>query len=214
VIIQRFVKDDFGKEILIRDDNYQIMMEWEKPYMESIIDEVSPKGDVLEIGFGCGYSATRIQSYSPASHTIIECDPYVIERAKIWAQEYKNITIIENTWQKSLHTTGKFDFIFFDDYPIEALERTQENVFRNSIQDGRLYMFIDICIDLHMNDDAVLSSYMSTPTSLFEVPRWRGSVINNPRIEYTEKIIDIAVPENCNYFSGNKAVIPIIRKKS
>ena len=29
--------------------------------------------DVLEIGFGCGYSASRIQSFKPRSHTIIEC---------------------------------------------------------------------------------------------------------------------------------------------
>lgn len=33
----------------------------------------SEECDVLEIGFGCGYSASRIQRFQPRSHTIIEC---------------------------------------------------------------------------------------------------------------------------------------------
>ena len=58
---QEFNVDENGKEILLRDGEHQVMMEWEKPYMEAIIDTIKPTGDVLEIGFGCGYSATRIQ---------------------------------------------------------------------------------------------------------------------------------------------------------
>ena len=61
-----YYEDEFGNEILMEYDgswNYQVMMEWEKPYMEACIDELHPKGDVLEIGFGMGYSATQIQKY-------------------------------------------------------------------------------------------------------------------------------------------------------
>ena len=214
MISQSLTIDDFGKELLLKGDSHQVMMEWEKPYMEAIIDEIRPSGDALEIGFGCGYSATRIQKYSPRSHTIIECDPDVAARAKIWAKNYKDITIIENRWQNSLHTVGLYDFIFFDDYPTEILERSHENFLRNLAQDGRFYMFIDICLDMHMNSNAILSAYVNSSSSLFDDQRWSQVIVDNPRWEYTEKLIDVDVPKNCNYFSGDKALIPILRKKS
>ena len=58
---QQYKIDEHGKEILLQDNKNQVMMEWEKPYMEACIDKLQPKGDVLEIGFGMGYSATQIQ---------------------------------------------------------------------------------------------------------------------------------------------------------
>jgi len=214
-INQKFILDENGSEMLIGDDNYQVMMEWEKPYMEAIIDEIKPTGHVLEIGFGCAYSATRIQHYKPKSHTIIECDPVVIERARLWAKDYENIILIENTWQKSLHTVGEFDFIFFDDYPLGAIDRlTSENAFEKSIQDKRFFMFFDICLDWHMSEGSILSAYLSLSDSYRNNDYWNKIIINNPSVEYDEKIIDISVPDNCNYFKGNKAVIPIIRKIS
>src|SRR3990167_2314191 len=107
------------------------MMEWEKPYMEACIDALRPFGDVLEIGFGCGYSATRIQMYQPKSHIIIECDAVVAELASQFAQKYPSVTIIENTWQNALDSLGIFDSIFFDDYPLETeaeMQKMQEKV--------------------------------------------------------------------------------------
>lgn len=115
-----FLHDAEGREILLKDDTFQVMMEWEKPYMEACIDALQPSGDVLEVGFGCGYSATFIQDYKPRSHTIIEYHPVVVERAKKWAKNYKNITIIHDTWQEAIHKLGIFDTIFFDDYPLQS----------------------------------------------------------------------------------------------
>ena len=67
-----YQRDEQGKEVLLKDGKFQVMMEWEKPYMHACIDALKPFGDVLEIGFGLGYSAERIQTYHPKSHTIIE----------------------------------------------------------------------------------------------------------------------------------------------
>ena len=103
-------------------------MEWEKPYMVSCIEALRPSGDVLEIGFGLGYSSTAIQKHKPKSHTIIECDPVVIAKAKEWAKQYPNVKIIEGTWQQNLAKLGVFDSIFFDDYsPLSQDEMTQIN---------------------------------------------------------------------------------------
>ena len=61
-----FTKDIDNKNILIdlENHNYQVMMEWEKPYMKALVDNLEPYGDVLEIGFGIGYSANQIQKYN------------------------------------------------------------------------------------------------------------------------------------------------------
>ena len=67
---QEYKIDKHGKEILLQDDKHQVMMEWEKPYMEACINKLQPKGHVLEIGFGMGYSATQIQKFKPKSYTI------------------------------------------------------------------------------------------------------------------------------------------------
>jgi len=121
-----YKKDEQGKDVLLKDGKFQVMMEWEKPYMVACIDALQPFGDVLEIGFGLGYSADRIQSYRPKSHTIIEYHPLVAAHARKWAESHPNVTIIEDTWQNALPTLGLFDSIFFDDYPLQSEQEMQK----------------------------------------------------------------------------------------
>lgn len=121
-----FTTDQDGNEILLKDGTYQVMMAWEKPYMEACIEELQPQGDVLEIGFGLGYSANAIQQFPIQSHTIIEYHPTVIAQAQAWAQSKKGVTLVEDTWQNSLKTLGQFDSIFFDDYPLETKEQVSK----------------------------------------------------------------------------------------
>lgn len=121
----QFSKDENGKDVLLKDGSYQVMMEWEKPYMEACIDALEPFGDVLEIGFGCGYSATHIQKYKPRTHTIIEYHPVVCKKAREWAKNHPGVKIVEDTWQNALSSLGVFDCIFFDDYPLESPKETE-----------------------------------------------------------------------------------------
>lgn len=201
---QKYQLDEYGKEILLQDGEHQIMMEWEKSYMEACIDKLQPKGHVLEIGFGMGYSATRIQKHTPESHTIIEMDPVVIERLKGWSKKHNNIKIIEGMWQKEIHNLGKFDEIFFDDYPLKVPETELER----KLTSERFFMFLDICLYSHTNNNAKFSAYICNPTGSF-----RKRMELNDMILYKEHIIDVDVPENCNYFNGDRAVVPLITKK-
>ena len=114
----QFTTDPSGQELLLKEGKYQVMMEWEKPYMQACIDALKPSGDVLEIGFGLGYSADYIQTYPIKSHTIIECDETVLARAHAWAKDKPNVTILAGTWQDLLPTLPIYDTIFFDDYPL------------------------------------------------------------------------------------------------
>lgn len=121
----QYRKDEQGNDVLLKDGKFQVMMQWEKPYMHACIDALKPFGDVLEIGFGLGYSAERIQHYKPKSHTIIEYHPEVAKYARAWAKNYPTVTIIEDTWQHALPKLGLYDCIFFDDYPLESEQQMQ-----------------------------------------------------------------------------------------
>lgn len=128
----QFAKDEFDKEILLKDGSIPVVMEWEKPYLEKIIEALNPKdADVLEVGYGLGYSAERVQQYHPKSHTIIESDRAVAHHAKEWAKQKKNVTIMEGKWQDLLSKLGTFDVIFFNDYmPVEK-EQIQQMILEN-----------------------------------------------------------------------------------
>ena len=199
---QEYKTDKYGKEILLQDNKHQVMMEWEKPYMEACIDKLQPKGDVLEIGFGMGYSATQIQKYKPKSHTIIEMDPMVIKRLKKWAKDYDNIIIVEGTWQEKVHDLGIFDEIFFDDYPLKE----PKNRFEQKMIAERIPMFLDICKYNHSKQNTKISAYIHDPEGTF-----KKRMDKNPNYSYEEYFMDIDLPDNCNYYRDNKGIIPIIK---
>ena len=201
--------DNSGQEIMLRDNKDQVMMEWEKFWMESCIDELTPHGDVLEIGFGLGLSATQFQKYKINSHTIIECHPTAIKKTTDWAKKYKNIKIIEETWQESLNKLNKYDCIFFDDYSgLFADEKyTQLEIYQDQI---RFKIFINKCFDYFMKVGAKACVFMNKSKSNKE--RYNHLLEHRSDIKYYEKWIDINPPDNCKYYKENKALIPIFEK--
>lgn len=96
------------------------VIEWNKAYFESIIDELRPVGEVLQVGFGLGHAADRIQTYHPKKHFIIEKDPQLVKEANIWAAKHDNVIVIGDSWDNVLSTLGIFESIFFNDYPISG----------------------------------------------------------------------------------------------
>ena len=200
--------DSNDQEILLTHNNQQIMMEWEKPYMEECINVLKPKGDVLEIGFGCGYSATQIMKYCPKSYTIIECDDLVLEKLKEWCKNYPNIPIkiIKGRWENEIHKLGKFDEIFMDDFPLNITkESTKLDVLKSK---NRLSNFMDICIQNHTKINSRISAYLNSTTSV------EFSSDTEPFVETFYKNMDIEVPKNCKYrnVKEQKCLIPLIVK--
>lgn len=296
-------KDKQGNEILLKDGKFQVMMEWEKPYMQACIDALRPFGDVLEVGFGLGYSADQIQTYHPKSHTIIEFDSVVAARAREWAKKYPNVTIVEDTWQNALAKLGFYDCIFFDDYPLQSEEEMQkmeeeadksqlllkkgeiiikeaEEVLpflkeikysdedlkgllrqikskeevdqfarfmtellgrgqitqeqwqkilqplvgseemarlnlaekKKTAPDERLFVFLNVCLKSHMRNGSRFSCFLSSAVSKYQDDKFVNEIIANPDLDFHEEEIDIEVPKNCTYFSGNKALVITITK--
>jgi hypothetical protein len=93
-------------------------MEWEKSYLEALVDALRPSGDILEIGFNLGFAAKQIQSHQPKTHTIIEADPLLFAQAVQWAKNTSNVMVLHGSWQKILPELCQFDSIFFDDYSL------------------------------------------------------------------------------------------------
>lgn len=106
-------------------DGQQVMQAWEHPYMAKLAEIAAARhGDILEIGFGMGISASAIQDLGARSHTIIECHPDVQRRFAAWRQQYDDraIKLIEGKWQDRLDELGQYDAILFDAYPLNERE--------------------------------------------------------------------------------------------
>jgi hypothetical protein len=198
-----YKKDKLGKEILSNEDEtQQIMMEWEKPYMEKSIELLNPSGKVLEIGFGLGYSATKICSFENVKeYDVIECTPIVWEKF----EEFKNkqealrseliINLIKGRWEDVLQTTGIYDCIYFDDYILDK---------HNVSKKDRIVDFLYKVLVKHTKIGSKISFY-STNNS-----KEAFKNINCIKVECIEYSIDI--PDYCKYAKGDKMYIPIYTK--
>jgi guanidinoacetate N-methyltransferase len=105
--------------------NEEIMEEWQIPLMQAMAEVVTEShGDILEIGFGYGVSATLIQEQTVLSHTIIECNDSVVETFFRWKELFKEskIVLVHGLWQDTIDDLGLFDGIFFHTYPLNEEE--------------------------------------------------------------------------------------------
>jgi len=185
-----YTKDEFGKDILLQDNGNQIMMEWEKPYMEVCIDKLNPYGRVLEMGFGLGYSANHIQTYKGVKeHIIIECSPVVWKKMNPFLVKYPKAKLEKGRWQDILSELGKFDCIFFDDTMDQVTERLNLNQ-----QDFIKEVFLN-----HTNIGARLVCYCG-----------KKIVIDESKVSLTIEEYNINIPSNCKY--ADKLYIPLFIK--
>ena len=110
----------------VRDlEDEEIMEEWQRPLMEAMARIAGAShGDVLEVGFGRGVSSSFLQAEGVRSHTILECNPSVLDRCRAWrdAQPDAEITIVPGLWQDTIEALGTFDAVFFHTYPLNEEE--------------------------------------------------------------------------------------------
>jgi guanidinoacetate N-methyltransferase len=112
---------------------WQVMQAWELPLMKVLADIVTERGgDVLEVGFGMGISATQIIRNGCRTYTAIEANLDVVERARRWGEEQPvPVEIVASFWQDIVDTWAaegrQFDAILFDTYPLEEAERNRNH---------------------------------------------------------------------------------------
>ncbi len=106
----------------------QIMEDWQLPLMQAMAAIAARSGgDVLEIGFGRGVSASMIQGHGVRSHTIVECNASVLERLARWRGTLaeRNIRSVPGLWQDVIGTLGDFDAVFFHTYALDEDEAVE-----------------------------------------------------------------------------------------
>ena len=109
------VNVDYTNNLVTTSDGVLIMASWEAPMMELHAEIVCRKGgDILEIGFGLGISASYIQTHNINSHTIIEPHPEIAKKAREWSQKMKNVKIIESDWFDVIDKLEMYDGVFYD----------------------------------------------------------------------------------------------------
>ena len=201
-----YKKDIHGKEILCTEEgNHQIMMEWEKPYMEKSIEILAPFGKVLEIGFGMGYSATKICSFPDVKeYNVIECSPVVWKKFEEFKEEQLslrpdlNVTIIKGRWEDVLLTLDTYDCIYFDDYVLDESPSAYMYVL------SRMKTFVYKVLKYHTKKGSKISFYSTS--SDYNIYK-QLNCISIQVYEY-----NIKIPENCKYAKGDKMYIPIFTK--
>jgi guanidinoacetate N-methyltransferase len=110
-------------------EGQQVMQDWERPMMRRMAEiATETHGDVLEVGFGMGISATCIQELGVRSHTIVECNQDVLSRLQAWRARHAHgrIRVIDAKWQDAAIAAGAYDAVFFDTYPLSDTEYVEE----------------------------------------------------------------------------------------
>ncbi|KAJ7532092.1 hypothetical protein O6H91_14G072100 [Diphasiastrum complanatum] len=101
----------YSENELLDNESKGVMMAWEKPLMEAHAKAICTRGgDILNVGFGMGLIDTAIQSYGPASHTIIEAHPevhaHMLESG--WGKK-ENVQVVFGRWQDLMPQLCQYD---------------------------------------------------------------------------------------------------------
>jgi amino acid adenylation domain-containing protein len=103
----------------------EIMEDWQLPVMAEMAAAVTAThGDVLEVGFGRGISASYIQERGVRSHTVVEVNDWVVrDFFAPWRRAHpdRDVRLVHGRWQDA-NDLGRFDGIFFHAFPLDAEE--------------------------------------------------------------------------------------------
>ncbi|OLF54097.1 class I SAM-dependent methyltransferase [Pseudomonas chlororaphis] len=127
-------KDYLATEAVYTDESLRIggeyvMHEWERPLIRKMVEDLKLTHDdqLLEIGFGMGISASILQAFGPASHTIVEPHPQVLAQAERWKGARANIQLHPGYWQQ-LTGDARYSAIFFDPFADDMAAVDDENL--------------------------------------------------------------------------------------
>ena len=83
-------------------------------YENAVADFIAFKdANILEIGYGMGLSASKIQANNPAKHVIIESHEQIYKNAVEWAKDKDSVEVILGDYKEVINTlTDKFDGVY------------------------------------------------------------------------------------------------------
>ncbi len=161
--------------------NHAVMMSWELPLMHAMADLLCAhtRGSILEVGFGMGISATRIQEHKPKRHLITEMHPQVIDVFNDWTSKFpdRDIQLIAGSWQSKIESLPKVDGIFFDPYSADEQSAKLEKS-----------DFIELAAERLLDNGGALTFFHLSPNigrDLQDIIYSHYSVMNTKAVEVT-----------------------------
>lgn len=134
-----------------------VMMAWEQRYMEALVEalRLNREDDVLEVGYGLGYSARAIASKKPKTHVVLEPAPAVLDTAG-------GFDARRETWQHFFFFSSEcFDAVFFDDFPLSDGE---------TVAHGSRWPDFLRAASSNLNDRARITGYLADAEALSCLP--------------------------------------------
>ncbi|MDF5706508.1 MAG: amino acid adenylation domain-containing protein [Nostoc sp. S4] len=188
-------------QLIIEDQ--QVMQDWERPLMKAMANIITEThGDVLEVGFGMGISATYIQERGVKSHTIIELNDDVVKTFNQWKNQYleRDIRLIHGKWQDVGSQLQTYDGIFFDTYPLDEKEFIEHVI--NNITFAE--HFLPIAAE-QLNKGGIFTYYTNEIDSF---SRRHQRLVLKYFSSLTISVVDsLFPPEDCNYWWADSMVV-------
>ncbi|WP_323055267.1 MULTISPECIES: class I SAM-dependent methyltransferase [Streptomyces] len=188
-------------ELLI--EGQQVMQDWEEALMRRMAERVgATHGDVLEIGFGLGLSATFIEEQRVRSHTIVEFNDEVLARARRWAAERPgaDIELIQGNWQQVLPELGDFDGVFWDAFPTSEEEFDQYVLRDSAVAEA---FFCEAAA--HLRPGGVFTYYTNERDSLSR--RHQRSLLRYFSSFSVEVVDGLVPPPDCQYWWTDRMTV-------
>lgn len=184
-------------------EGQQVMQEWERPLMKAMAEITSEAhGDVLEIGFGMGISATYIQECCVRSHTIVECNAAVTQAFAEWKMQYpsRDIQLISGKWQDVSEQLGDYDGVFFDAYPLSEKDFV-EHVIDDVTFAEHFFSTASNCL----RPGGVFTYYSNEIDSFSR--RHQRELLKHFRSFTLSVVEDLAPPPDCNYWWADSMIV-------
>lgn len=191
-----------GSQLLI--EGQQVMQDWEHPLMKKLAENAAASGgDLLEVGFGMGISASYVQQVGVRSHTLIEINREVATAFEEWRGQWpeRDIRLELGGWQEVIGGLGQYDAILYDTYP------TNEREFVKTLGPKSIVLAADFFehAAAHLRPGGVFSYYTNEIDSLSR-PHQRALLEHFD--SFTVGIVrGLQPPPDCTYWWANTMAV-------
>ena len=193
---------EYDEEGSLKILGHPVMERWEENYMEELAKVACRKGGkILEVGFGLGISASKIQQHEIESHVIIEANCNVFSKLLKFTQNVNHKVIgMVGFWEECTEylESESFDGILFDTYPLSA-----KDIHKNH------FPFFKTAYRL-LKKGGILTYYSDEKLSFSNEHMKVLKDANFTNIDY--RICNLQTPDKCKYWENDTMIVPIITK--